>query len=129
MIEQNKQESFKVAPLTQPLQSASCGNQTLIDNQIASKMLPLVPHAVINALETMLYQEKQFLNEEALHQEGMRLYRLIEHVLPFHRFRGVEMSPEIVQSFVLQALRKSGSSLGIETQFDRLFLLWSRDSQ
>ena len=129
MIERNKQESFKVAPLTQPLQSVSCGNQTLIDSQITSKMIPLECHSVVKILETMIYQEKHFLNEEALHQEGMRLYCLIEPLLPFQRFRGAGMSPEIVRSFVLQALRKSGSSLGVETVLDKLFLLWSRDSQ
>jgi len=117
---------IKSAPLVESWQAVSCGNQKLKDGQIPSKMFPLKPHVVIEVLETMLSQEKQFSSDAVLHQEGIRLYRLIEQKLPFQKFRGVEMSPEIFRSLVLQALRKCGNSLGDETQFDKLFLAWSK---
>ena len=128
MIELQSKKLSKQDALVQSLQFVSDDNQSPVDTRM-SAWVALTPEVVMGVLEKLLCQDKPVLNDEALHQEGMRLYHLIEPVFPFQRYQGVEMSLEIARSFVLQSLRKSGSSLGDESQFDRLFLLWSRDSQ
>ena len=116
---------IKSGHLIRPSQSVSDDNLTPEDNQTFSK---LSPSLVIKILGTMLCSEKQFLNDEALYQEGMGLYLLIEPVIPFQSYREVGMTLEIARSLVLRALRKSDNSLGVESAFDKLFLLWTRGS-
>ena len=109
-------------------QSAFCDNQKLGNNQKSPQLMYLTPESVVEALVTMLQQEQPSLSEKALYLEGSGRYRQIESLLPLQRFRYIEMSPEIVRGLALQALRRCGNSLGVETQFDKLFLLWTRGS-
>jgi hypothetical protein len=52
------------------------------DVRMASTFLYLTLPTVVGVLEILLRQDRDFLSEEALHQEGLRVYRLIESVLP-----------------------------------------------
>jgi len=80
-------------------------------------------------LMKLLKQEKPTLNDELRCQEEKRLYLLIESVLPFLLLHKVGMSPDVLRSLVLHLLRQSGSPLGVENQFDRLFSEWMMHSQ
>lgn len=103
--------------------------QKLSDNH-KSQLVAFVPQTAVAILEKMLRQDKPSLNDEALHQEGMRLYHLIEPALDFREYQGVVgMSPEIAEGLVFRALHKHGICLGIQSEFHKWFLAYSMDSQ
>lgn len=104
-------------------------DQRQIDNQPPSNLISLNRNDVLQILDSMLLEDKTILSDEARYQEGNRLYLLIVPLISYHSRHIVGMSPELARSFVLQALRQSGSHLGAESSFDKLFLRLSSHSQ
>jgi hypothetical protein len=113
----------KQVSLGRPSRVYFCDGQKPQSNRSLS-YVPLTALVVMAELEKLLQEESPSLSGEALYQEGMRLYRQIEPEIPYHHYQKLEMSSSIIRSLVLHALRKSGSSLGVQSPDDILLSEW-----
>ena len=107
-----------------------CGfyGQLLQENLLESELIPLNSHTVKTILDELLKQDKPTLNDSARCLEVENIHHLIGNK-PLFPPGMVGMSPSLARSWVLLALRKSGIQLGVESEFDKLFLRLMPDLQ
>lgn len=102
-----------------------CG-QLLTEHLRNEDVVPLNSHTVKMILDELLRQDKPTLSDSARYQE----VECIHHQISQHEIfppRMVRMSQSLARSWVFLALRKSGIPLGVESEFDKLFLRLTPD--
>jgi len=103
----------------EPLSSGDFDGQKPQGAQSACYLV-LNAHYVQIETEKLIQEAQPSLNGEALHQEGIRLYRQMEAHIPYNHYQRVYISSELIRSLVLHSLREAGISLGVQNSSDKL---------